>query len=45
LIVYDTDLTGSAPETILSGCPNIVTVTLAHCEGVTDDAFLQESIS
>lgn len=41
LIIYDTNLAGSASETILSGCPSIVTLTLAHCEDVTDDKFLQ----
>jgi hypothetical protein len=41
LIIYDTELSGAASETILAGCPKIVTLTLAHCEEVTDEIFGQ----
>ena len=41
MVIYDTDLAGSAPETILSGCPDVVTITLAHCEEITDEKFAQ----
>ena len=41
LIIYDTEVSGAASEAILSSCPQIVTLTLAHCEEVTDEIFFQ----
>ena len=41
LIIYDTELSGAASEPILSGCPQIVTLTLAHCEEISDEILMQ----